>query len=188
VLYELLTRKPAFEGETTSDLLAAVIRADPDWGAIPATTLPRIRELLRRCLVKDPKQRLRDIGEARITIEETLTGAGEPASLVADIGRPQEPALSAAKGSPLRSWRHEVLWVVTACLALFLGIAAVWWARARRGPPSPDWSAQMLGGPSIAMGPRISPDGHTLAFQAMMNGLTQVAVMDADSGDWTVLT
>jgi dipeptidyl aminopeptidase/acylaminoacyl peptidase len=46
----------------------------------------------------------------------------------------------------------------------------------------------MLGGPSVAMGARISPDGHTLAFQAMMDGSTQVAVMDADSGDWTVLT
>src|SRR5260370_22469207 len=60
VLYEMLTGKQAFHGETTSDILAAVLKEDPDWSPIPA----KVQPLLRRCLVKDRKQRLRDIGDA----------------------------------------------------------------------------------------------------------------------------
>ena len=69
VLYEMLTGNQAFQGETTSDILAAVLRAEPDWDALPVKTPPGIRRLLRRCLERDRKQRLRDIGEARIAIE-----------------------------------------------------------------------------------------------------------------------
>jgi hypothetical protein len=183
VLYEMLTGKPTLAGETTSDVLAAVIRAGPDWNALPGTTPPRIRELARRCLVKDPKQRLQAIGEARIAVEETLTGAGV-------VGAPpgQESAGAQASEGARRARLRTLPWLVAASLTLIVGIVGGWWARARRSPPSPNWSAAMLGGPSVAMGPRISPDGHTLAFQAMMDGLTQVAVMDTDSGDWTVLT
>src|SRR5258708_26562593 len=65
VLYEMLTGKQAFHGETTSDILAAVLRTEPDWSRIPANVQP----LLRRCLVKDPKRRMRDIGEAGIAID-----------------------------------------------------------------------------------------------------------------------
>jgi len=74
VLHEMLTGKQLFGGETVSDTLAAVITKEPDWEALPASNPPRIRQLLRRCLTKDHKQRLRDIGEARIAIEETLSG------------------------------------------------------------------------------------------------------------------
>jgi hypothetical protein len=188
VFFEMLAGKPALEGETTSDLLAAVIRAEPDWDAIPETAPARIRELVRRCLVKDPKQRLQAIGEVRIAIEESLTRSNVGAGLVPALERPQEPALSAAKGSPLQTWRRAAPWAAAVCLALAVGIALGWWARVRRSSSNLDWSGQMLGGPSLALGPRISPDGHTLAFQAMMDGLMQVAVMDTDSGDWTVLT
>ncbi len=68
VLYEMLSGKHAFQGETTSDMLAAVLKSEPDWDALPAGVSPGIRKLLRRCLEKDPKLRLRDIGEARIAI------------------------------------------------------------------------------------------------------------------------
>jgi serine/threonine-protein kinase len=60
VLYEMLSGKPAFRGETTSDVLARVLKEEPDWSRIPAKEQP----LLRRCLMKDPKHRLRDIGDA----------------------------------------------------------------------------------------------------------------------------
>ena len=69
VLYEMLTGKRAFEGETTTDTLAAVVRAEPELEQLPEKTPVRIRELLRRCLTKDPKQRLQSIGEARIALE-----------------------------------------------------------------------------------------------------------------------
>jgi serine/threonine protein kinase len=63
-LYEMLNGAPVFGGETTSDILAWVIRAQPEWSRLPASVPPRIRELFRRCLQKDPRQRLQAIGEA----------------------------------------------------------------------------------------------------------------------------
>jgi serine/threonine-protein kinase len=75
VLYELLTGAPVFTGETVSEVLAAVILKEPRWETLPAQIPPRIRQLLERCLRKDPKLRLRDIGDARILLEEILSGA-----------------------------------------------------------------------------------------------------------------
>jgi serine/threonine protein kinase len=74
MLYEMFTGHAAFTGETTSHILASVIRAEPDWSSLPRSVPPRIHELLRRCLQKDAKQPLRDIGDARIIIEEALSG------------------------------------------------------------------------------------------------------------------
>src|ERR1700674_2272121 len=73
VLYELLTGKAAFHGEDVTDILAAVVRAEPDWQALPAATPVKIRDLLGRCLQKDKTQRLRDAGDARIEFQEALT-------------------------------------------------------------------------------------------------------------------
>ena len=70
VLYEMLTGKPLFEGETLSDLMAATLRQEIDWSALPAATPSSIRQLLRRCLERQPQRRLRDMGEARITLGE----------------------------------------------------------------------------------------------------------------------
>jgi len=75
VLYEMLTGRHPFSGETVSDILACVLKSDPDWTALPATTPAAIRRLLRRCLEKDPLKRLRDIGDARIELEEAMHGA-----------------------------------------------------------------------------------------------------------------
>ena len=69
VLYEMLTGRKPFEGETVTDILAAVIKSEPDWGVLPDDAPPAIKRLVRRCLAKDPKQRLRDIGDARIAME-----------------------------------------------------------------------------------------------------------------------
>src|SRR5499426_1423439 len=62
VLFEMLTGRRLFEGEDVSDVLAAVLRQQPDWSALPAETPASVRRLLRRCLERDPKKRLRDIG------------------------------------------------------------------------------------------------------------------------------
>jgi eukaryotic-like serine/threonine-protein kinase len=75
VLYEMLTGRQTFTGETVTDTLAAVIRAEPDWSRLPAGTPIRVRVLLQRCLQKDPKQRLQAIGDAGISLEEVLAGA-----------------------------------------------------------------------------------------------------------------
>jgi Tol biopolymer transport system component len=72
VLFEMLTRRPAFRGETSPDTVAAILEHEPDWSALPAQTPPSVRRLLQRCLEKDAKRRLRDIGDARLEIEEAL--------------------------------------------------------------------------------------------------------------------
>jgi eukaryotic-like serine/threonine-protein kinase len=72
ILYEMLTGKRAFEGDDPSDVLAAVLRQEIDWAKLPASTPPSIRRLLERCLERDPRHRLRDIGDARIEIDDAL--------------------------------------------------------------------------------------------------------------------
>ena len=72
VLYECLTGRQVFQGETVSDTIAKILEREPDWAALPAQTPPRVRELLHRCLEKDAKKRLRDVGDARIELEEAI--------------------------------------------------------------------------------------------------------------------
>jgi Tol biopolymer transport system component len=72
VLYEMLTARPAFRGDTVSDTIVSILEHEPDWNAVPAQTTANIRRLLQRCLEKDSKRRVRDIGDARLEIEEAL--------------------------------------------------------------------------------------------------------------------
>jgi serine/threonine protein kinase/Tol biopolymer transport system component len=103
VFYEMLAGQRAFRGESASDTLANVLKLDPDWSALPRGTPPTIRKLIERCLKKDRKQRLQAIGDARIAIEESLSGAA------------QEPEM------PVPRQRALVPWVLTGALALALG-------------------------------------------------------------------
>ncbi len=171
VLYELLAGRQAFGGESVTDSMAAILTREPDWKALPAGTPAAIERLLRRCLQKDPKQRVHDIADVRLELEEVGTApgpGGEPAT-----GRGGDWA------------RRRVVWAAAVALAVAVGYGLGRWG----GPgPQTQWSGVLLGGPAAAMGPRISPDGQTLAFQAMVDGQTQVAVMKPDSGNWTVLT
>jgi serine/threonine-protein kinase len=80
VLFEMLTGRSTFEGETVSDTLAGVLRADIDWKPLPADTPPAVRRLLDRCLQRDPKRRLRDIGDAWIEIDSPAPSAPVPAA------------------------------------------------------------------------------------------------------------
>ena len=75
VLYEMLTSRSAYAGDTISDTIARILEREPDWRALPAATPPTITRLLRRCLDKDPKRRLHDIADARIEIEDVVSGA-----------------------------------------------------------------------------------------------------------------
>ena len=78
VLFEMLTGRAAFEGETVTDTLAAVLDREPTWSALPQTTPAVIRRLIRRCLEKDPARRLRDLGDARLEIEDALAARSTP--------------------------------------------------------------------------------------------------------------
>jgi eukaryotic-like serine/threonine-protein kinase len=112
VLFEMLTGKQLFTGETVSDTLAAVLHADSDWNLLPANTPPSIRTLLRRCLNKDRKQRLQAIGEARIIIEDYLAN---PAS-----ASPQEIASVAGRHKRFErfAWISAVVLLMTALTVL----------------------------------------------------------------------
>jgi eukaryotic-like serine/threonine-protein kinase len=115
VLYEMMTGKMAFRGESVTDTLAAVIMKDPDWSQLPTATPVRVRVLLRRCLEKEPRQRLRDIGDARISLDEVMAGAPEEA-----------PLRSPASPSPNKPWHVWILsgvagaFIVTTALLAFL--------------------------------------------------------------------
>ncbi|MBI3447517.1 MAG: serine/threonine-protein kinase [Acidobacteria bacterium] len=107
VLIEMLTGKRLFSGETVSDTLAAVLTRDPDFGALPAATPPAIRRLLRRCLQRNPNDRLHDIADARIVLDDALRGA------------PDEAIVAGAPGRLPRT-----AWMIAAGLAVALGIGA----------------------------------------------------------------
>jgi hypothetical protein len=111
VLYEMLTGQRAFAGPEITDVLAKVIERDADFDRLPAGTPAAIRTLLRRCLTKDPKQRLRDIGEARVTIDDVITGrAGDDA--------PKGAGVAASRTAP--SWLPWALAGLLGALSLFL--------------------------------------------------------------------
>jgi len=180
VLYEMLTGKRAFEGETVSDVLAAVIRAEPDLAALPAATPPRICDVLRRSLNKDPKNRLRDIGDARIAIEETLSGTND--SVAAAYGRrPGErasagsaPRAESRGSSPLQPWRRWLPWALVGVFALALNGSLLLLWRAARPVSLPVErfaltlpAGGMLFGFDEGPGVRLSPDGTKLVYAAM---------------------
>ena len=75
LLYEMLTGRAAFPGETVSDMIAGILEREPDWNALRADTPPSVRRLLRRCLEKDRRWRLADAADARLEIDDALNGA-----------------------------------------------------------------------------------------------------------------
>jgi len=122
VLYEMLTSRSAFAGETISDTIAAILQREPDWASLPATTPPSVTRLLRRCLDKDPQRRLHDIADARFEIDEVLT-AQSRTTLDIPVDPPrQRPVLSRSIG------------LVAALVALVVIGTLGWYAWAGRPP------------------------------------------------------
>src|SRR3990172_11841903 len=106
----MLTGKQAFQGEDVGDILATVVKTEPDWTRRPENTPPAIRTLLHRCLRKERRQRLPDAGAVRIEIEETLAA----------------PAAVAAAAAPAtKPWRQFLPWAVAVVLSAITGLA-VW--------------------------------------------------------------
>jgi len=174
VLFEMLTGKRAFDGETVTDTLAAVIRAEPDWSLLPAALSVRIRVLLHRCLQKDPKQRLRDIGDARISLDEVLSG--QP-----------DPSLAGAAGISTLAWRRALILSLGALvIAGAITGFAIW--NLKPSPPQPvtrtvinllpdQQLAGLIYGPAVA----VSPDGTRLAYVATQGGTQQIYLRAMDS-------
>jgi len=115
VLHEMLSGQRAFKGEDVSDTLASVLRQDVDWTALPDTTPAALRRLIARCLDRDPKRRLRDIGEARIVLDD-------PAA------RDTTAERSSAATSPLAEplWRRALMIALTAIVASVVAATAAW--------------------------------------------------------------
>jgi eukaryotic-like serine/threonine-protein kinase len=119
VLWEFLTGRRLFDGETVSHTLADVLRGPIDFDKLPRETPPAIRGLLRRCLDRNVKNRLRDIGEARVAIDAVLGGA---------------PGGTPEAAEPVPAWRSIVPWAVTGVSLLALVIAGWgWWRAAAAG-------------------------------------------------------
>lgn len=159
----MLTGKMAFSGETVTDTLAAVIKEEPDWSQLPAALSVRVRVLLQRCLQKDLKQRLQAIGDARISLDEVLSGAPETAPI---------PAIRAVSKGP--RW----LWLVGGVAALLIVAAFAGFAGWTLKPPPakpvmrftitlpPGQRLAELNRPALA----VSPDGSELAYVATTQG------------------
>jgi eukaryotic-like serine/threonine-protein kinase len=162
VLFELLSGRVVFSGATISDTIAAILEREPDWSALPKSTSATIRRLLRRCLEKNPMQRLRDIGDARVELEETV-----------------EPTLEKPPGTVSRmslSRSQVTAGAVALALAAIVG-AGVWMARRSAGPPTQaahlavaippgDDLVSSSGGTMVA----ISPDGRGVVYAATRLG------------------
>lgn len=185
VLYEMLTGTRAFPGDDVTDVLAAVVRADPDWKALPAATPPLVRRLLMRCLTKDATKRLHDIADARLEIDEVIGAGlnGEPTAQTAGAAVPQRPGWT-----PLRA-------LTLALLALLAGLAVG--SVVSRGPRAVPAAVHSQVGVSPAEGVSTgstlavlpagshtalawSPDGRTLAFIGIKGGVRQVYLRALD--------
>jgi eukaryotic-like serine/threonine-protein kinase len=160
VLYEMLTGRSAFQGEDIGDILASVVKTEPDWGPLPDSTPTNIRLVLRRCLRKDRRQRLADAGAVRLEIEEALTAPGPAPDRQSQGRRTISAALAcsiavvaAAIGVGIGTWFHgpavptESMPVARVTLPLSVG-------------------TELGGGQSVS----ISPNGTHVAYVASRGG------------------
>jgi len=156
LLYEMLTGRRAFFGETVSDTLAAVLRGEPDMNALPAQTPASVRRVIRRSLEKDPERRLHDLADARIEIVEAQEGAGEIDGSAS--GAAATPS-HATPGRLPRRWLAPVAVLLVAGAALALGY------RMHRPPAPHSWHVAIPGaGFNSGSTSAISPDGKWIAY------------------------
>jgi serine/threonine protein kinase/Tol biopolymer transport system component len=157
VLYEMLTGKIPFKGETISDTLANILQTDPNWQALPESTPANIRSLLRHCLKKDPRRRLQHIGDASIEIDETLSSLTVSVETV-EIMRPV-------------GLRRLMVWAVVCLLVGAVAASLITWNLKRSAPPrqparryiirpETDLAQEALWHHALAL----SPDGRRLAY------------------------
>ena len=152
VLFEMLSASRAFDGDTVTDTLAKVLEREPDWNQLPPRLPEPLRRLLRRCLTKDPKDRLQAIGEARVVLEEL-------------IANPDSKTVT-GDAAPYPLWRRLLPWAAVP-VAFVLGFLL------RPSPPAPDRAASQfemsLPGSQLLLhnyrtGLELSPDGRRIAF------------------------
>ena len=174
VLFELLSGRCAFGGETTTDTLARILEHEPDWTLLPKKTPPGIHKLLRRCLQKDPVRRMRDIGDARAELEEVLS----------DPAGPHPAAVPAAvSGRP----------IVAASAMLGAAVVAAMWMAGGRPVTSPNPLENALftrftNFEGTERSAAVSPDGRFVAFRSDQDGPLDVWVGQVGTGRFVNLT
>jgi eukaryotic-like serine/threonine-protein kinase len=172
VLYEMLTGRPAFEGNSLADILGAVVKSEPDWNALPRATPRLVRSLIRRCLQKDAARRLHDIADARLEIQEA----------VAEPETPPDAVPQTAARSP-----RAIAWIVAAACAAAAVVVLVRFDRAE--VPSRFLTRLELtlpAGVEPYIGPSamaFSPDGTLFAFVGIGSGIRQLYVRGLDEFD-----
>jgi Tol biopolymer transport system component/tRNA A-37 threonylcarbamoyl transferase component Bud32 len=170
VLYECLTGRQAFAGETVTDTLARILERDPDWGALPSGVSPRLRRLLERCLQKDPAKRLRDIGDARIDLDEIASGGPEPVP---------------AEAAPDR--RRPLLWIGAGVLLGAVLAAAGLGLREQAPPPGPVHRLTMALPDDVRLDQSLraslamNPDGSGIVYSGNRKGTEWIFRRDFDS-------
>ena len=176
VLYEMLTGHVPFDGETASDTIGKILERDPDWSALPSATPVAIRRLLLRCLAKDARQRLRDIGDARIEID----AVGDVLPMASESAQTHGPPTNRAAWLP---------WVAFATLALGVG---VWAARRPAAAPEDPFAnstfSRFTDWAGSEGGAEISPDGKFVAFVADKAGQFNIWLSQVGSGTFRNLT
>ena len=174
VLYQMLTGRSAFEGETVSDTIVAILEREPDWNVLPAATPPAVRRLLQRCLENDPRRRLHDVADVRIEIEDALAtptsgGSAGPGGLARGVIGP-----ASSRASPwtlfwaAATFAMAVAMIALAALALRRPAADLRPLRLSIVPPAgTTFTPQDISAtPNFA----VSPDGSRLAFVASAPG------------------
>lgn len=161
VLYEMVTGRPAFAGRSVSEVVAAVLRDDPDWQALPAKAPQRVGRLLRRCLRRDPRMRLQHVGDARLELAEV------------EDGEPVTDAASARRATT----RWRVAWVAAAASIVALGALLLFRSPSTASAPRPArLSLELPGRMALASefpAPfAIAPTGSPVVFEAV-EGATQ---------------
>jgi Tol biopolymer transport system component len=163
ILFEMLTGRRLFEGETASDTLAGILKSEPDWTSLPAALPFQVDRVLRRCLAKDPRQRLRDIGEARVRLDDPTAESGLISGQLA--------AIAEGGGSRLGRLLPWGLFAVAVAAAIFLGLNR----REAAGPvASPVHYRFELALPDDANLPVVSPDGRRFAYLAEKDDKTAI--------------
>ncbi len=179
VLFEMLTGQRAFTGETVSDVLAAVLRAELDWDSLPPQTPPAIRRLLQRCLTKDKRRRLGAISEATFTLDEYLA----------------DPSASSTESAPaavvlLPAWQRTLPWAVAGALGVVATVALWGWLSPPPAEPPVvtrfplDFPmVESFGGGCCGRMLALSPSGDRFAFGAQADGVTLLYVRAMDQLD-----
>ena len=180
VVFEMLTGRRVFPGEERTDVIAAVMRQEIDWSALPRDTPPRLRRLLERCLDRDPKRRLRDIGEARIVLDDLPDDASHG-------GDPGVPPAGAP--SIVRARIKPSLAIAAAVAMLVLGVAIGRFAWRTLGAGTPASTASSIAFERLTFQPghfvnaRFAPDGQTVLLSAAWRGPREIFQVRPRAGE-----